>query len=273
MLALDRELEQVDRRMAKEVGMRQEAERKQRANPAILVSLATVLLATGGCGRSSDTPTTSVGPAARAEMATRTPPTRPDSRTPPRVVLSAPVDGGEEASEAVAVQSFVRVSNAPPTPQPVQTGNEPNIDLRVVKYAELGAEVKARRGKVVVVDTWATYCVPCMREFPHLVRLHETYAKEGLECISVSVDKLDRKERALEFLKSRKARFSNFLLDEPGEVWTVKFAAQGIPLVFVFDRAGKLVRKFDNDDDDKPPFSYDEVEDLVKRLLSAKVPR
>src|SRR5579871_6210498 len=90
----------------------------------------------------------------------------------------------------------------------------PEVQLRPVSYRELGDVVKARRGKVVVVDVWADFCAPCKREFPNLVRLHERYAADGLVCVSVSVDGAAKHDAALAFLKRQKATFANYRLTD-----------------------------------------------------------
>jgi len=144
------------------------------------------------------------------------------------------------------------------------------VTLKDVKYPDLVAALKAQRDRVVVLDVWATYCVPCKKEFPHLVELHHQYVKDGLTCISVSVDETDQREAALKFLKAQKATFPNFLLNEEAAVWQEKWDLKSIPAVFVFGRDGKVAARFDNDDEAKPPFTYEEVEKKVKELLAVK---
>jgi thiol-disulfide isomerase/thioredoxin len=140
------------------------------------------------------------------------------------------------------------------------------VKLRPVSYAELVEVVKAQRGKVVVVDVWADFCLPCKREFPNLVRLHERYAADGLVCLSVSVDDAAKHDAALAFLTRQKATFANYRLTDKPEVWQKAWKVSGPPIVFVFDRAGKRAAKFDSEDE-KKPFTYAEVEALVRKLL------
>ena len=106
----------------------------------------------------------------------------------------------------------------------------------------------------------------CIKEFPHLVQMHNKYAAEGLAAISVSLDELSEDpkkvtDRVLHFLQARKANFTNLILDEPIDVWQQKLHMEGPPVVFVFDRDGKQVKQF------KDEFSYDDVEKLVVTLL------
>jgi thiol-disulfide isomerase/thioredoxin len=143
------------------------------------------------------------------------------------------------------------------------------VTLQVVKYAQLQETVKSYRGKIVVVDVWATYCVPCRKEFPHLVELHRKHAKDGVVCISVTVDEPDKQEKALKFLKSQGATFPNFLLNEDAEVWQEKWKSKTVPIVFVIGPDGHQVAKFSEDDPDKQ-FTYADVIKVVEGLLQRR---
>jgi len=146
------------------------------------------------------------------------------------------------------------------------------IDLKSVKYKQLGEAIRAHKGKIVVVDLWATWCVPCVKEFPHLVALHRTYAADGVVCISVSLDKKEDAKKALAFLQKQKAAFPNYLLDEDPDRAFDLFEMKSIPVAFVFNREGKRVAKFTNDDPDDQ-FTYEtHVVPLVRKLLAAKKP-
>lgn len=147
----------------------------------------------------------------------------------------------------------------------VRAGGD-EVTLTVVKLPELLKAIESHRGQVVVVDLWADYCIPCKKEFPHLVELHEKYAKRGLVCISVTVDDKDDRDRAHKFLKKQRATFPNFLLDEPGETWGPKLDAGAPPTVFVHGKDGKRVRKFTTE----TPFTYADVEKVVVSLLDGK---
>ena len=96
--------------------------------------------------------------------------------------------------------------------------------------------------------------------------MHRKYAKDGLVCISVSVDEEKNREAALDFLKDKGATFSNYLLDHEVGFWQDKFEINAPPAVFVFDRDNRRAGKFDGSDTDKP-YTYEDVEILVKKLL------
>ena len=164
-------------------------------------------------------------------------------------------------------------ANAGTNPDPAVKAPAPppaEVTLKPVKYKELTEAINAEKGKVVVVDVWANYCIPCKKEFPSFIELHERRADEGVVCISVCVDKMEDKDRALAYLKAQKATCANYWLDEGEDVWLNKWKVKGgVPIAFVFNRQGQLVRKFDNDN--LPPnaegFTYKEVNKVVDEVL------
>jgi thiol-disulfide isomerase/thioredoxin len=96
------------------------------------------------------------------------------------------------------------------------------------------------KGKVVMVDFWATWCPPCMAELPHVAQVYAQQHDKGLEIIGVSSD-------------VERADFQNFLKNHADVPWpqlfvggrewhplTKKFGIQGIPTVYLIDRAGIL---------------------------------
>jgi thiol-disulfide isomerase/thioredoxin len=173
---------------------------------------------------------------------------------------------------AIAAGLMLVLAGTAARPAPEEKAPEV-MPVKPVKYGELGQIVRGLRGKVVVVDFWATWCVPCMREFPHLVELHKKYADKGLACISVSLDLVDDKakvEKANEFLQKRGATFTNLILAEPFEVWQKKLNLEGPPCVVVFDRAGRRVKQYPvktagGEEIDKPDYAV--IEKLVEELL------
>lgn len=167
-------------------------------------------------------------------------------------------------SGLIVAASWIVVCEGPTPANAEPAGAE--VQLKLVKYEELAAAIKALRGKVVVVDIWADYCLPCKKAFPHLVEMHRKYAGQGLVCVSVSVDEPEKRAKALAFLQKQGATFANYLLTEEVEVWQQRWKVKAPPIVFVFSRDGRRAAKFDHDDPDKN-FTYDEVENLVKQLL------
>src|SRR2546423_874004 len=90
----------------------------------------------------------------------------------------------------------------------------PAGELTDVTAEGLDQAVQARKGSVVVVDFWATWCGPCVERFPHLVALHKKYADHGLVCVSASIDKAEKRDDVRQFLARHGATFPNYLLTD-----------------------------------------------------------
>jgi thiol-disulfide isomerase/thioredoxin len=132
---------------------------------------------------------------------------------------------------------------------PLAADAPPVVKLDAVSYADLTAELRGLKGKVILVDVWGTFCAPCREKFPKIVALHEKYAARGLAVVSVSVDPPDDAEAraaAREFLVQHRAAFRNVLLTDKAGVWQAKWKVEGPPMLFLFDRAGRLVARWDD---------------------------
>ena len=91
-------------------------------------------------------------------------------------------------------------------------------------------------GKVVVLDFWASWCVPCRRSFPWLNEMHARYGKDGLVIIGVNVDQ--DPDAASEFLQKYPAQFK-IHYDSAGKL-AQEFGVRGMPSSFVIGRDGQL---------------------------------
>src|SRR5262249_52391323 len=121
---------------------------------------------------------------------------------------------------ALAAAALVTRPTATP---PAETPPLELIPLETIHYDDLTERVVKLQGKVVVVDFWADFCLPCKKEFPHLVDLQRKYADKGLAAVSVCLtgDDIDDelRQRVRRFLTNQKATFANYLLDEKPQVW------------------------------------------------------
>jgi thiol-disulfide isomerase/thioredoxin len=144
------------------------------------------------------------------------------------------------------------------------------VKLQVKSYEGILEVVKSHKGKVVVMDAWATWCPPCVKEFPNLVKLHKKYGGEKLACVSLSLDNdglgefKEHQARVQKFLEEQGATFDNLMSNEDSDTLFKKFDLGSVPAVFVYDKEGKLVKVFSSEK------AYEEVLPLVEKLVGGK---
>ncbi len=109
-----------------------------------------------------------------------------------------------------------------------------------------GSETKFEKGKVYVVEFWATWCGPCIQSMPHLAHLQEEYAKKGLQVIAVTTADEDGNnlESVTDFLKKRGSKFpfpfAFCATDAVNTAWRENSGTDSLPSSFVVDATGKL---------------------------------
>jgi len=108
--------------------------------------------------------------------------------------------------------------------------------------AEIRQRIAALKGKVVLVDIWATWCDPCKEAFPRIVALHNRYADRGLAVVSVNWDAIEDRAIAEAFAKDHKAPFESFLGTDPQQQFVPAIDRDwsgAVPCVIIYDRLGK----------------------------------
>jgi thiol-disulfide isomerase/thioredoxin len=115
------------------------------------------------------------------------------------------------------------------------------IDLKFTAMDGHEVDLAKLRGKVVMVVFWATWCGPCVAEFPTVKKTYEKFHDKGLEVIGVSLD--DDKEDLLNFLKKNgPAPWPQYF---DGKGWNTeasfKFAINAVPTIFLIDKKGNLI--------------------------------
>jgi peroxiredoxin len=110
----------------------------------------------------------------------------------------------------------------------------PNISVRTGD----GATVRLAdyRGKVVLIDFWASWCPPCKASFPALDAIYRDFQEKGLQVLAVNVD--ERRHDAETFLAAHPHRLT--VLFDPKGVAPEAFGVKGMPSSFLIDRAGTI---------------------------------
>ncbi len=98
------------------------------------------------------------------------------------------------------------------------------------------------RGKLLYLDFWATWCVPCVRAMPELQRLHERFAARGLDVLAVSIDE-DGERKVKKFVASKKATYPVALDSGTPATWE-RYRVKAVPASFLIDGEGRIVRRW-----------------------------
>ncbi len=149
-------------------------------------------------------------------------------------------------------------------------GQDAAIKAVPVTYDGLKQEILKHRGKVVILDFWATTCPPCIKSFPRFIEMQQKHGDKGLVVISVSLDDATDEERvegANKMLTRLKSPLRNLIYSgSPDHLKKLDY--EGLPFYYVFDRQGKWVRYRGLDYKDGVP--YDELESVAVRMLNEK---
>ena len=107
------------------------------------------------------------------------------------------------------------------------------------------AEIRKPGAAAVLVNVWATWCSPCLEEFPDLLHVARDFAPKGLRLVLVSVDFPGAEASVAKFLTSQGVLFPTFMRTGKDEDFVDGLEPQwsgAIPATFLYDAQGKLVR-------------------------------
>ena len=145
----------------------------------------------------------------------------------------------EAAATQAAATPPVQAEVAAQTPEVASTTAEiPTLKLQAVDGSAY--ELAARRGKWVVVNFWATWCAPCIKEMPELSALDQK--REDLEVVGLAYEEIDA-PAMLEFLKTRPVVYPIAILDvynPPADFATPR----GLPMTYHIAPDGKVAKQF-----------------------------
>ena len=125
----------------------------------------------------------------------------------------------------------------PVTRAPSPAAINARLELRVTAVDGSEIDLSKLRGKVVLLDFWATRCPPCVEEMPKVLATYQKFHRKGLEIIGISTD--ESKEIVTSFVKARGIQCPQYL-DEDREI-SDRWQIPGLPTMWLLDKKGFLV--------------------------------
>jgi len=154
--------------------------------------------------------------------------------------LKGPADGegarrlGYFIASAIALAIAVLVTVLLSEPAPAPAVAMRSIEGERIAFAEM-------RGRVVLVNFWATDCTVCLREMPAMVETYRAYQPRGLEAVFIAMPH-DRPDRVLHYARRNALPFK-VVLDIRGEINQAFGNVQATPTMFIVDKQGRVVER------------------------------
>jgi len=143
----------------------------------------------------------------------------------------------KKGKQYVTVETYKFLTEPPASNQQTTIGSE--IDLSLKDLAGIDQRLSSYKGRIVVLNFWATWCVPCKQEMPDLAAIQNEYAALGVQVIGAAADQISDRAKVLQFIKEAKINFPVWLGATTEDL--KRFGVgPGLPATVVIDREGKV---------------------------------
>ena len=143
----------------------------------------------------------------------------------------------KQGKDYLTVESFKFLGANSATPKPGTLGSE--VELSLKDLSGLDQRLSSYRGRIVVLNFWATWCVPCRKEMPDFAEIQNAYALFGVQVIGAAADQLGDRDKVLEFVKQAKVNFPVWL-GATTENMRLFGVGPGLPATVIIGADGKI---------------------------------
>ena len=163
--------------------------------------------------------------------------------------------------KVVSLILFISIINYGQTGQPIQE----NLEVSEITIDELNDIINNREGKALLINIWATWCIPCKEEFPDLVKISDKYS-EKIELVGISIDYPDEVEsKIITFLNEFQPSFINYVnVENDIEKFINNLNPEwsgAIPATFFYDSDGKQFLFYEG------KLSFKEIENVALKMI------
>jgi thiol-disulfide isomerase/thioredoxin len=146
--------------------------------------------------------------------------------------------GGGSQTENSNAAGATKKSDYPPVPPAIMQAEHKGLKGSKIKLEDY-------KGKVVLINLWATWCRPCLAEMPHLVELQNTHKDKGFEILGLDIEPEDTEEKVAEFSERMKLNYTLGWIEGKDNNELLKISKfNGIPQSFLISREGQILGVF-----------------------------
>lgn len=140
-------------------------------------------------------------------------------------------------SQFITIESYRFLSDPPAGSQQTTIGSE--VDLSLKDLSGVEQHLSSYRGRIVVLNFWATWCVPCKQEMPDLAAVQNEYASFGVQVVGAAADQMGDRAKVVQFIKQAKLNFPIWLGVTTADMQRFG-VGPGLPATVVIGRDGRI---------------------------------
>lgn len=151
--------------------------------------------------------------------------------------------GKKKDRPSIKVDTLTVLAEPPAATEPEMNVIGSEVPLALKDLSGVEQQLSAYRGRIVVLNFWATYCVPCRKEMPDLAAIQNQYAAMGVQVIGATAETVEEKPKVMQFIKETKLNFPVWLGASAEDMQRFGLGT-ALPGTVIIGRDGKIAATF-----------------------------